>query len=40
MAARAFRNLRSPCTEPGARFSTVTLPPQIAAMARKYDAEE
>ena len=40
IAASASRNLRSPCTDPGTRFSTVTLPPQIAAMAKKYDAEE
>src|SRR5512145_2632077 len=40
MAASVSGNLRSPCTDAGERFSTVTLPPQIAAMARKYEAED
>ena len=36
----ASRNLRSPWTESGTRFFTVTLPPQTAAMAKKYEADE
>jgi hypothetical protein len=33
-------NLRSPWTESGFRFLTVTLPPQTAANAKKYEADE
>ena len=40
MTESASRNLRSPCTDSAFRLLTVTLPPQIAAIAKKYEAEE